>query len=163
MKRFVFAAFAAGALLAGCATPGPQADDVPPPAPREFRGAWVASVANIDWPSRPGLPVAAQQDEIVRIVERAQRIGLNALIVQVRPAADALYPSDARAVVRVPHRRRRARRPSRSTIRWRSGSRRRTAAGIELHAWFNPYRARHPAAKSAARAQTTSRTRRRRS
>ena len=67
--------------------------DTPPPEPREFRGAWVASVANIDWPSRPGLAPDAQRAEALAIIERARTIGLNALILQVRPAGDALYPS----------------------------------------------------------------------
>src|SRR5207247_1006948 len=80
-------------FLACCPGAGSKPRYDPPSAPREFRAAWVASVANIDWPSRPGLPAAAQRDEIVRIVERARWLGLNALIVQVRPAADALYAS----------------------------------------------------------------------
>jgi len=138
-------AFTAAVLLAGCAT-APPVSDVPPPAPREFRAAWVASVANIDWPSRPGLPVAAQKAEIVRIVETAQRIGLNALIVQVRPAADALYPSalepwseyltGTQGVAPDP--------PYDPLAFWIAEAHRR---GIELHAWFNPYRARHSTAK----------------
>lgn len=87
---------AAAILLAGCGAPKlreltPQ--EMPPPAPREFRGAWVATVANIDWPSAPGLSAAQQQAEIVRIVERAAALGLNALLLQVRPTADAIYPS----------------------------------------------------------------------
>ena len=62
----------------------------PPPAPREFRAAWVATVANIDWPSKPGLPVEQQRAEALAILERAQALKLNAIILQVRPAADAL-------------------------------------------------------------------------
>jgi hypothetical protein len=106
----------------------------------------VASVANIDWPSKPGLSTAAQQAEIVRIVERAQAIGLNALIVQVRPAADALYPS---ALEPGPNTSRAAGRGAEPfydpLAMWIAEAHRR---GIELHAWFNPYRARHPTAKS---------------
>src|SRR5687768_18432110 len=44
-----------------------------PPVPREFRGVWVTSVANMDWPSRPGLPVAQQKSELLRSEER--RVG----------------------------------------------------------------------------------------
>ena len=73
----------------------PPADQgaLPPPAPREFRAAWVATVANIDWPSQSGLPVAKQQAEIRAILDQAQRLKLNAIVLQVRPSADAIYPS----------------------------------------------------------------------
>ena len=71
----------------------PPGADEPPPAPREFRGAWVATVSNIDWPSQPGLSADAQRAEALAILDRARAIGLNALILQVRPAGDAIYPS----------------------------------------------------------------------
>src|SRR6476620_3130874 len=65
-----------------------------PPAPaREFRGAWVATVGNIDWPSRKDLSVADQKAELVAILDRAVQLKLNAIIFQVRPACDALYAS----------------------------------------------------------------------
>ena len=51
------------------------------------------TVNNIDWPSRPGLPVADQRREIVAICDRAAELKLNCLIVQVRTTCDALYPS----------------------------------------------------------------------
>ena len=62
-------------------------------AARELRGVWIASVANIDWPSRPGLPVARQQQEYESLLDRAKATGANAVFVQVRPTADAFYPS----------------------------------------------------------------------
>ena len=68
-------------------------DDRLPEVPREFRGVWVASVANIDWPSKPGLTTQEQQTELLAILDRAVALRLNAVILQVRPAADALYPS----------------------------------------------------------------------
>src|SRR5688572_18580520 len=67
--------------------------DNPPPVPREFRAAWVATVQNIDWPSRPGLPADRQQRELVAILDKAVELNLNAIILQIRPSADALYPS----------------------------------------------------------------------
>ena len=82
-------------VLAGCLrpTPGtlPAISDTPPPAPREFRAAWVATVANIDWPSSSKLSTEAQKAEARALVQRARELGLNTLILQVRPAADALY------------------------------------------------------------------------
>lgn len=66
----------------------------PPPSPREFRAVWVATVGNIDWPSRPGLSVEEQQREATGILDKAARLQLNAVIFQVRPAADALYRSE---------------------------------------------------------------------
>ena len=59
----------------------------------ELRAAWVASVANLNFPSRPGMSAAAQQEQIRQIVATASRAGLNALMVQVRPEGDALYAS----------------------------------------------------------------------
>src|SRR5215471_9699440 len=65
-----------------------------PPVPaREFRGLWIATVANIDWPSKPGLSTAEQKRELIAILDRAAQLRLNAVIVQVRPACDALYAS----------------------------------------------------------------------
>ena len=63
-------------------------------APREFRSAWVATVANIDWPSEPGLRTEAQQAEAIKILDSAVILNLNALIFQVRPQCDALYESE---------------------------------------------------------------------
>src|SRR5699024_9454810 len=119
-----------------------------PETPREFRGVWVATVANIDWPSKPGLPVAKQKKELIAIMDKAASLNLNAIILQVRPAADALYLSpyepwseyltgtqgeppepfyDPLAfAVQAAHQR-----------------------GLQLHAWFNPFRARHPSADGA--------------
>lgn len=134
-------------LLPACATlplpsvPAPEA----PPIPREFRAAWVATVANIDWPSRKGLSDAEQQAEVRGIVARSRELGLNALILQVRTSADALYAS-----------------PLEPWSEYLSGTQgvapgydplaywieQAHAAGIELHAWFNPYRARQLNAKS---------------
>ena len=107
---------------------------------REFRGAWVASVANIDWPSRSGLSVERQQAELLGILDRMQELNLNALVLQIRPAGDALYASELE--------------PWSS---WLTGTQGQAPQpyydplafaiaeshkrNIELHAWFNPYRA----------------------
>ena len=139
-------------LVGGCTNiaspPTARIDaNLPPPTPREFRAAWIATVANIDWPSKKGLPVEQQKQEIIRIVERAKELNLNALIFQVRPAADALYPSVLEPWSeyltgeqgKMPD-------PYYDPLKmWVEEAHKR---GIELHAWFNPYRARHTSAKS---------------
>jgi uncharacterized lipoprotein YddW (UPF0748 family) len=120
---------------------------VPPPAPREFRAAWVATVANIDWPSQPGLPAAKQRAEMIALLDRASALKLNAIILQVRPAADALYPSALEPWSEyLSGVQGRAPAPLYDPLQlWINEAHRR---GLELHAWFNPYRARHDKAKS---------------
>ena len=70
------------------------AQHLPPEPPREFRAAWVATVWNIDWPSKPGLPASTQKSQLTAILDRAASLNLNAVILQVRPSGDALYQSD---------------------------------------------------------------------
>ncbi|WP_031080003.1 glycoside hydrolase family 10 protein [Streptomyces sp. NRRL S-118] len=104
---------------------------------KAFRGMWLATVSNRDWPSRPGLPAGAQRAELLARLDSAVERRLNAVIFQVRPTADALWPSPYEpwsqyltgvqggdpgwdplgTAVEEAHRR-----------------------GLELHAWFNPYR-----------------------
>ena len=132
--------------LGGCATrTHSAAADTPPPAPREFRAVWVATVANIDWPSRAGLPVEEQRSEIIAILDHARALRLNAVILQVRPAADALYPSALEPWSEYLTGTQ-GRDPGYDPLAvWIAEAHRR---GLELHAWFNPYRARHHEAKS---------------
>ncbi|MBI2813369.1 MAG: family 10 glycosylhydrolase [Opitutae bacterium] len=131
-------------LLAGCVT-APKVAENPPPAPREFRGVWVATVANIDWPSQPGLPAAQQRAEAVAILDRARALNLNAVILQVRPAADALYASALEPWSEYLGGQQ-GRDPGYDPLKfWIEEAHRR---GLALHAWFNPYRARHHEAKS---------------
>lgn len=66
-------------------------DLTPPPPKREFRAVWIATVDNIDWPSKKGLPVADQQRELIEMFDLQQKMGLNAVIFQIRSAADAFY------------------------------------------------------------------------
>ncbi|MCK4992803.1 MAG: family 10 glycosylhydrolase, partial [Bacteroidales bacterium] len=106
---------------------------------REFRGVWVATVANIDWPSEPGLSTYEQQHEILDIVDMHKKNGINAIILQVRPTADALYSSELE--------------PWSGFLTGEQGKapdpfydplefwiREAHKRGMELHAWFNPYR-----------------------
>jgi uncharacterized lipoprotein YddW (UPF0748 family) len=132
--------------LGACVSPSaPTIVDPAPPAPREFRAAWVATVSNIDWPGKKGLPVEQQKQELIAIVERAKELNLNALIVQVRPAADALYASSIEPWSEyLTGEQGRAPEPFYDPLKmWIDEAHRR---GIELHAWFNPYRARHTSA-----------------
>lgn len=130
----IFIAFCTS-LTAQSYAPGKEA---PPAFPREFRAAWVASVYNIDWPSKTGLSSSQQQAELIRILNKAQSLKLNAIIFQVRPNADALYSSKLEP-----------------WSHWLSGTMGKSpgydplsfciqqahARGIEVHAWFNPFRA----------------------
>jgi uncharacterized lipoprotein YddW (UPF0748 family) len=59
----------------------------------EFRGVWVATVDNIDWPSKGNFNSDSQKVEFIKLLNMHQRNGLNALIVQIRPCTDAFYPS----------------------------------------------------------------------
>ena len=130
-------------------TPNVQGVEPPPPIAREFRGVWVASVSNIDWPSKKGLSTKQQQTELIAILDKAAELKLNAVILQIRPMCDALYPSELE--------------PWSEFLSGKLGQapapyydpldfaiREAHARGIELHAWFNPYRARHPSSTSAA-------------
>ena len=107
---------------------------------RELRAAWIATVMNIDWPSRKGLSVRAQQAEYVKLLDTLRAVGMNAVIVQVRPVADAFYPSSyepwseylsgtqGQPVT-----------PYYNPLTFMVEEARRR--GLEFHAWFNPYRA----------------------
>ncbi|GAP38504.1 glycoside hydrolase family 10 protein [Piscinibacter sakaiensis] len=117
----------------------------PPPAPREWRGAWIASVANIDWPRRAG-PDAADPATVRRLLDQAATLGLNALVLQVRPAADALYAGALEPWSEfLSGRQGRAPRGGDPLALWVGEAHRR---GLELHAWFNPFRARAAGAAS---------------
>ena len=122
-----------------------QSEEQPPSPEREFRAAWIATVDNIDFPSRKGLPLEEQKRELLAALELAKKLRLNALIFQVRPMTDAVYRSNIEPwsefltgemgkpqsfdplefLVAEAHKR-----------------------GILVHAWFNPYRSYHPSAKT---------------
>jgi len=107
---------------------------------REFRGVWIASVANIDWPSAPNLNGEKQREEFRKLLDHHKFYGMNAVIVQIRPSADAFYRSSYEP-----------------WSEWLSGTRGASPApeydpltfmveaaherGLEFHAWLNPYRA----------------------
>jgi uncharacterized lipoprotein YddW (UPF0748 family) len=131
--------------------------EIPPAVPREFRAAWIASVYNLDWPSAPGLPPATQRAELLRILDHAAALHLNALLLQIRPACDALYASPLEPwspfltgkMGRPPE-------PFYDPLEFAITEAHRR--GLELHAWFNPYRA-HTSSSGAPSSDHISRTR----
>ncbi|MDP3149778.1 MAG: family 10 glycosylhydrolase [Ignavibacteria bacterium] len=112
----------------------------PLPPKREFRGAWIATVINYDWPTKPGLSTSEQQSQLLTLLDELKISGINAVFFQIRTECDALYQSNYEPwsyyltgtqgvapspfydplefVIKESHKR-----------------------GMELHAWLNPYRA----------------------
>ena len=123
------------------------ADNIPP-VQREMRAAWVATVANIDWPSRPGLSTDEQKKEAIVILDKIKLLNMNAVVLQVRPQADALYKSDIEPwSYYLTGEQGKAPEPFYDPLEfWVTEAHNR---GIELHTWLNPYRAGHPAMKGA--------------
>ena len=102
----------------------------------EMRGLWIASVINIDWPSRAGLTPDQQKQEYIRMMDFAEQNNFNAVFVQVRPTGDSMYQSNY-----LPW------------SHWLSGEQTNPGydtlpflveeahkRGLEFHAWINPYR-----------------------
>ncbi len=118
----------------------------PPKIEREFRAAWVATVANIHWPSTPFLSEEEQKKEAIALLDLLKNANYNAVIFQVRPQADAIYKSDLE--------------PWSYYLTGKQGFapddfydplefwvREAHKRGLELHAWINPYRAHHKSGK----------------
>ena len=108
-----------------------------------MRAVWVATVGNMDWPSRRGLSTAQQQGELLAILDKLVALRMNAMVLQVRPAADALYASTIEpwsdfltgTMGRAPD-------PYYDPLSFAVTEAHRR--GIELHVWINPYRAQDP-------------------
>ncbi|MDT0642723.1 family 10 glycosylhydrolase [Zunongwangia sp. F363] len=117
-----------------------------PQADREFRAAWVATVANINWPSRPGLSSKEQQQEAIQLLDFLKTHHFNAVILQVRPQADALYASEIEPwSYFLTGTQGKAPEPYYDPLQfWIEAAHDR---GLELHAWLNPYRAHHTTGK----------------
>lgn len=113
-----------------------------PSAQREFRAAWVATVANINWPSKPGLSTDDQKKEALALLDFLQAHNFNAVIFQVRPQADALYKSDLEPwSYYLTGTQGKAPQPFYDPLQfWTEAAHER---GLELHVWLNPYRAHH--------------------
>jgi uncharacterized lipoprotein YddW (UPF0748 family) len=130
---------------------------IPDPA-REYRGVWVASVANIDWPSRRGLSTQQQQEEAVAILDQAASMRLNVVVLQVRTSCDALYQSDLEPwSFYLTGQQGLAPDPYYDPLEfWIDQAHQR---GLELHAWFNPFRAKNSGQTYAECAEHISQTR----
>lgn len=116
-----------------------------PKVEREFRAAWIATVANIDFPTKQTLSIDEQKAELIASLELSRKLRLNAVIFQVRPACDAVYRSEIE--------------PWSEYLTGQMGKSQpfdplefmvaeAHKRGILVHAWFNPYRAYHPSAKT---------------
>ena len=114
----------------------------PPKVMQEFRAAWIASVANINWPSKPGLTTAEQQREAIVLLDLLKSLNFNAAILQIRPQADALYKSDIEPwSYFLTGTQGKAPDPYYDPLEfWVEAAHDR---GMELHVWLNPYRAHH--------------------
>lgn len=113
-----------------------------PTIKREFRAAWVATVANINWPTKGNYNTESQKREAIQILDLLKETNFNAVIFQVRPSGDALYKSDLEPwsyyltgeIGKAPS-------PYYDPLEfWISEAHKR---GLELHIWLNPYRAHH--------------------
>jgi uncharacterized lipoprotein YddW (UPF0748 family) len=126
---------AGGAVKRAAASAGRCA--LEPGVPRQMRGAWIATFKNVDWPSRPGLPAGQQRRELESILDLAASLKLNAVLLQVRPTADALYASAyepwSKWLMGV-----QGRSPGYDPLAFATAAAHRR--GLELHAWFNPLR-----------------------
>jgi len=120
----------------------------PPPPAREFRAAWITEVAaNPDWPSKPGLDVRQQKAELLSLLDHAQQLHLNAVFFQVRPACDAFYASSFEPWSdRITGVMGKGPEPFYDPLMFAVTEAHRR--GLQLHAWFNPFRAAHPSTKS---------------
>lgn len=158
MRHFVFLVFLtlAANVFAVAEVVSPERV-VPPPPAREFRAIWVATVGNSCWPSKPGLSTDQQKAELIAILDRAVALKQNAVIFQVRPACDALYQSSiepwSEYLTGIQGR---APSPYYDPLAFAVSEAHRR--GLELHAWFNPFRAHHFQSVSPMAANHISRT-----
>jgi len=110
------------------------------PPKRELRAAWIATVNNIDWPSKPGLSSSQQQVEYILLLDKLKAAGMNAIIMQIRPTADTFYPSSYEPwSAYLTGKQGLAPTPYYNPLEFMITEAKKK--GLEFHAWFNPYRA----------------------
>ncbi|MGW6397556.1 glycoside hydrolase family 10 protein [Streptomyces sp. NPDC055134] len=137
LSRRGFTVAAAAALTGLAAGDAAASASGHAPVARDMRGMWLATVANVDWPSKPGLSAAQQRTELIAHLDTAVGRHLNAVVFQVRPTADALWPSSyepwSEVLTGV-----QGKSPGWDPLGTAVAEAHRR--GLELHAWFNPYR-----------------------
>jgi len=130
----IFAAFFA-TITVSCSVFNP----IPQPE-REFRGFWIASVVNIDWPKSGNDAIEKQKDDYLKILDFYKDLNFNAAIVQIRTAGDAFYDSDYAPWSRfLTGQEGSAPDSKKSLLKWMIEATHKR--GMEFHAWLNPYRA----------------------
>lgn len=109
---------------------------------REFRAAWIATVANINWPTKNSLSTQQQKQEAIKILDLLESLNFNAVVFQARPSSDAFYKSDLEPwSYFLTGQTGKAPSDFYDPLEfWISESHKR---GMELHVWLNPYRAHH--------------------
>jgi len=106
----------------------------------EFRGVWIATVVNIDWPKTATDGVEKEKADYLEILETYKKLNYNAVIVQVRSVGDALYPSELAPWSRfLTGKEGQAPNPYYDVLAWMIEEAHKR--GFEFHAWLNPYRA----------------------
>jgi uncharacterized lipoprotein YddW (UPF0748 family) len=120
--------------------PGEEKQAVPKRS--EFRAVWIATINNIDWPSKPNLSVDEQKTELLKLLDTFQKFNLNVVILQVRAASDAFYQSKTEPWSHfLTGKQGRAPKPFYDPLAW--AIEQCHLRGMELHAWFNPFRVRN--------------------
>lgn len=123
-------------LVVCCLVPVAAAAQAKP----EFRGVWVATVDNIDWPSKGNYNSDSQKVEFIKLLDMHQRNGMNAMIVQIRPVTDAFYPSQYEPWSEfLTGRQGQPPMPYYDPLEFMISETHKR--GMEFHAWMNPYRA----------------------
>lgn len=106
----------------------------------EFRGVWIATVNNIDWPQARSNDPAKQRADFIRLADLHKRNGMNVLVVQIRPAGDAFYPSSLEPWSEfLTGKQGEAPNPYYDPLQFMIEETHKR--GMEFHAWLNPYRA----------------------
>ncbi|MCM3239781.1 family 10 glycosylhydrolase [Heyndrickxia oleronia] len=136
MKKSGFALVATILLVALFPSKSIEAKEVISPK-REFRAVWIATVNNIDWPSKKGLSIKKQKEEYMKLLNDVKDMGMNAVIVQIKPTADAFYPSNygpwSEYLTGT-----QGKNPGYNPLEFMIQEAHKR--NLEFHAWFNPYR-----------------------
>lgn len=111
-----------------------------PEIPREFRGVWIATVVNIDWPTQATDSFQKQKQDFLSLLDYYKSLNFNTVIVQVRAAGDAFYPSNLAPWSKyLTGKEGKAPGTSENPLTWMIKEAH--DRGLEFHAWLNPYRA----------------------